>query len=325
MRRYVRYFTVVSVFVGTIQSCTSTVSVTVMHPADIAIPADLDSLIIVDRTKTINKGSKVGRVLESVITGEPIAGDRNGVKETIMHTIQVLNQSERVTLVTTRVFEVPNVNGVLKYEIPIRAEVIDSLAENHHADGVLALEYFDSDRIVNGRQNTSESFVWTFWRLYYPNEKQVVDEIKLQTYGRRNYSYSSVIPAGYTSIVRAGVEASDRYIKRIIPSWYVESRTYYTGGCDELKLAKKYIKIADWEQAKYTLQMGLDQQYSPKIMGRLAYNLAMVCEQMDQLEEGLDYAYQSAEAGNSKAPFLIQIIKTRSNEIPLIEDQLIRE
>lgn len=325
MRKPLIYLTAVSLSVVIFQNCTSTISVSVMHPADISIPADLDSLILIDRTKTINKGTKVGRVLESVITGEPIAGDRNGVNETMMHLIQVLNQNERVTLSTTRVFEVPNINGMLKYDIPIRAEIIDSLAENHHADGVLALEYFDSDRIINGRQNTSESFVWTYWRLYYPNDHQVVDEIKLQTYGRRDYSYTTIIPAGYSSIVRAGVEAADRYVKRILPSWYTETRSYYTKGCDELKMAKQSFKISDWEQAKYTLQMGMDQQYSTKIVGRLSYNLAVVCEQLGELEEGLNYAYKSAESGNSKAPFLIQILKTRLNEIPLIEDQMIRE
>lgn len=316
-----------SLFLLASYSCTSTVSVTVMHPADIAIPADLDSLIIVDRTKSVKKSSQVGNVLESVFTGEPIGGDRNGVSKTLMHTISLLNQNERVTLVTSRVFEVPNINGTLKYEIPIRSEVIDSLASNHHADGVLALEYFDSDKIVNGNTNTnsSESFVWTYWRLYYPNDKQIMDEFQLQTYGRRDYSYSTIIPPGYSSIVRAGVESSDRYIKRILPSWYSEFRMYYIKGCEELKIAKMQIRITDWEKAKYTLEMGFEKAYSPKILGRLAYNLAVVCEQLNLLQEGLDYAYKSAETGNPKAPHLILILKTRISEQPLIEEQLIRQ
>lgn len=296
-----------------------------MHPADIAIPADLDSVIIVDRTKTIKTGGKVGNVLESVITGEPIAGDRNGVNKTLVQAANLLNGNDRITLVTTQVFEVPNINGALKYDIPIRSEVIDSLAKKHGADGVLALEYFDSDRIISGNQNSSESFVWTYWRLYYPNDQQIIDEFQLQTYGRRDYSYSSIIPAGYSSIVRAGVESADRYIKRIIPSWYRETRTYYTKGCEEIKLAKKFFQISDWEKAKYTLEMGIDQQYSTKILGRLAYNLAVVCEQLDLLQEGLDYAYKSAETGNSKAPFLIKILKTRMDELPLLDDQMKRE
>jgi hypothetical protein len=307
------------------QSCTSTISVSVMHPADVPIPADLDSVIIVDRTKTIKTGGKVGNVLESIITGEPLAGDKNGVNKTLMHSISVVNQSERLTLVTTQVLEVPNINGALKYEIPMRSEVVDSLATKHGADGVLALEYFDSDRLMNGNQNTSESFVWTYWRLYYPNEQQITDEFKYQTYGRSDYSYSTIVPSGYSSIVRAGVESADRYLKRIIPSWYRENRSYYTGGCDELKIAKNYIKLANWEEAKYTLEMGIDQHYSPKILGRLAYNLAVVCEQLDDLQVALDYAYQSAQTGNSKAPYLIKILKTRLDEQPLLEDQMIRE
>ncbi|MCB9188243.1 MAG: hypothetical protein H6599_03065 [Flavobacteriales bacterium] len=314
-------------FIGTtvMQSCTSTVRITVMHPADIAIPADLDSLIIIDRTKTIKTSGKVGNVLEGIITGEPLAGDRNGVNKTLTHAIDILNSNDRMTLVTTQIFEVPNINGTLKYEIPIRSEVIDSLAQKHQADGVLALEYFDSDKVINGNQNSSESFVYTYWRLYYPNDQQIIDEFQLQTYGRRDYSYSTIIPSGYSSIVRAGVESADRYLKRIIPSWYSETRTYYTKGCDELKLARNYIGIMDWEQAKYTLEMGMDQMYSPKILGRLTYNLAIVCEQLDLMQDALDYAYKSAETGNSKAPHLIKILKIRMAEQPLLEEQMKRE
>ncbi|CAG5079547.1 DUF6340 family protein [Parvicella tangerina] len=305
--------------------CTSTVSVTVMHPADIALPADLDSLIIVNRTQRIKTGSKVGNAIEGFFTGEPIAGDKNGVSKTLEHAINLLNNNERVTLVTTRIFEVPNINGTLKYEIPIRSEVIDSLAENHHADGVLALEYFDSDRVINGNRNTSESFVWTYWRLYYPNAQEIIDEFQLKTFGRGDYSYTSFIPTGYSSIVRAGTESADRYLKRIIPSWYVERRTYYTKGCEELKIARNQIKIGDWSKAKYTLEMGFQQKYSPKVLGRLAYNLAVVCEQLELLNEALDYAYKSAETGNNQAPRLILILKTRVDEQALIQDQLIRE
>ncbi len=305
--------------------CSSSIQVTVMHPADVSIPADLDSVIIVDRTRPVKTGGKVGNVLESIVTGEPIGGDKNGVQKTMMHAINVLNDNDRVTLVTTQVFEVPNINGTLKYEIPIRSEVIDSLAEKHGADGVLALEYFDSDRLLNGNQSTSESFVWTYWRLYYPNDQQIVDEFRLQTYGRGDYGYTTIIPSGYSSIVRAGVEGADRYLKRVFPSWYRESRLYYTKGCEELKLAKAAIQLEDWEKAKYTLEMGIDQAHSPKILGRLAYNLAVVCEQLNLLQEALNYAYKAAETGNAKAPKLIMILKTRLNELPLIEEQLKRE
>lgn len=311
----------------TINACTSTFSTTVMHPGEIAIPRDMDSIIIIDRTKSVKKGTKVGKVVEGIFTGEPIGGDVYGVDKTMIYLLQVLHKNERVTLVHGEPIEVLNINGTLEYEIPIRSEVIDSFAKKYGADGVISLEFFDSDKtyVGNGQPNNTASFVRTYWRLYFPNDHSIIDEMSLSTYGNSNYQYSGIIPQGYSSITKAGTEAADRYIKRILPSLYFESRMYYTKGCEELKISSQFIKSASWDKAKFVLEDGLNTEYSNKILGRLAYNLSVVCEQLEEFDKALDWAYKSAETGNSNAPKLIQIIRTRINEKSLLDEQSIRE
>lgn len=308
-----------------ILSCTSTIRVSVMHPADIAIPADLDSVIIVDRTKGLKTGTKVGNVLESIVTGEPLAGDKYGINQTLEYTSRVVLNNERLTLVNVLPIEVLNINGSLKHEIPIRAEVIDSIAKKYSADGIISLEYFDSDRLVQSNPANSESFIRTYWRLYYPNEQQIIEEIGYETFGQRTFSYSAIIPSSYSGIGRAGMESADRFIRHIVPGVYLETREYFTKGCDELKLSKEYMQEEKWEQAAYMLEQALDQGYSLKVLSRITYNLAVVYEQLGDFQKAIDFAYKSAESGNRKAPHLIKILNTRKNEAPLIEDQLIRE
>lgn len=325
MIRIAKTFYIGCVLATGLGSCTANFRTTVVHPAEIAIPADLDSIIVVNRTKPESTGTKVGNVVEGILSGEAIIGDQYGVNKTMTYLLKGLHDNDRLTVMHGEPVMLTNVNGTFEYNIPIKSEVLDSLAKEYDADGILALEFFDSDRTGSGSSGTAASYVRSYWRLYYPVSKEIVDGIELNTYGRSTYEYISILPAGYSSVSRGGIEAADRYIRRIIPSSYNEGRMYYIKGCDELKLAAEYIKIGEWERAKFTLEEGTQQSYSPKVLGRLAYNLGVVNEQLDDLDKALSWAVKSTETGNNSAPQLIKILQTRKNELPLIEEQMKRE
>lgn len=317
---YICLFTLVSL----ISSCTKNVYIHVMHPAEIAIPADLDSLVVVDRTVPLKTGGKVGNVLESIITGEPLAGDRNGVNKTLDRIYFLLDTNSRVTVMNHEVVKVANINKSFTTDIPIRSKVIDSIVTAFNADGVLALEYFDSDRLYTTSPEDRTSVLRTSWKLYYPNEEIIIDEFQMETYGNERYNYAFISPS-YKGIVGAGNQAAEKYIRRIVPSWYPELRTYYTKGCDELKIAKEYMMMQDWEHAKFILEDALNNNYKPKVLGRIVHNLSVIYEQLNDFQTALDYAYKARYANITASLRMIEILNTRINEAPLIEDQMIRE
>ncbi len=294
-----------------------------MHPAEISIPTDLDSVLIVDRSKMAKGGGKqIGNVLEGVLTGEPIGGDKYGRRGCLENLQYLIASNERLTFVHNDVIEIENSNGNFDNKEPLKANFLDSICTKYSADGVIALEHFDSDRAVNNNgYPVGEAFVTTRWRLYYPNAKSVIDEHGFQSYGRGYQTSIIDFPTQYKAIFNAGAQASDWYMKRIVPSWYRETRMYFTTGSKEMRIASKHFKAENWDEAKYMWEAVIDHSSNPKLLGKATYNLAVVCEMEGNLDMALTWANKSARSGNKSAPRYAGILKTLLNESPLIELQ----
>ncbi len=310
-----------------LSACTKNIGINVMHPADIAIPADLDTVLIVDRSKMAKGGGKqIGNVLEGILTGEPLGGDKYGRKGCMENLQYMIAGNERLSLAHREVIEIDNSNGNFDNKEPLRASFLDSICEKYGADGVIALEHFDSDRALNSNgQAVGEAYVTSRWRLYYPNTKEVIDEQGFQTYGQGYRTSLIDPPSQYKAIYNAGAQASDWYIKRIIPSWYYESRMYYTSGSKEMKIAGKHIGSENWEEAKFMLEAVINSTSKPKLLGKATYNLAVVNEIEGDLEMAISWANKAARTGNKSAPRYIRILQRLINEKPLIEEQLKHE
>lgn len=313
-------------FIGTIfltlvllQSCMHTTYLNVRHPAAISLPADLDSVIIINKTK-IEKGNgnQLLDVLEGIASGEPVLGDKYGAKSSVEYMQKLVRDSDRMDLIHDDIIDLrlKNPSG----ETPIKGEVIDSICKVYGADGVIALELFDSDSYYSS--NTAQ--VKTQWRVYFPNERKIIDEFVILS-GASDYSYSSIIPSAYSSISKAGAAGAQIYFNRIVPGYNRVSRSYYTNGSHEMKAAKKSVKHKDWDQAIYYWEIETESQTNQKTEGKAAYNLALAYEIKDDFDKALKWIDVSIETGNMKAITYKAILKQRKNELPLLEDQLKRE
>lgn len=308
-------------------SCTKNVGINVMHPAEISIPKDLDTVLIVDRSKMPKgNGKQIGNVLEGILSGEPIAGDKYGRKGCMDNLEYIIASNDRLVIANKEVVVIENSNGNFDNKQSLKPAFIDSLCKKYGADGIIALEHFDSDRALNGNGvPVGEAYVTTRWRLYAPNTKSFIDEVGFQTYGQGYNTTFVGLPVQYKAIFNAGAQASDWYIKRIVPSWYRESRIYYYKGAKEMKIAAKHVKVENWKEARFMWEAVVDGTSNPKLLGKAAYNLAVANEMEGNLEMAITWANKSARAGNVNAPKYVSILKTILNEQPLIEEQLKHE
>lgn len=303
------------------QSCMETTHLNVRHAAAISIPSDLDSVVVVNKTKLEKGGgNQVLNVLEGIATGEPILGDKYGAKSSVENMQRLVRESDRMDLIHDQVIDVKlkNISGTT----PMKGEFVDSICKEYGADGVIALEHFDSDNDNMG--NGSSARVRTQWRVYYPNERKIIDEFQVYSYAS-DYEYYSIVPPAYKSISRAGAVGAQMYFDRIVPGFRREGRTYYTNGSHEMKAATKSVRRGDWDQAKYYWEVEIESHTSEKIISRAYYNLALVYEIKDDLDKALEYISMSIETGNTKAISYKAILNMRKNEVTLIEEQLKRE
>ena len=218
------------------QSCMETTYLNVRHAAQISLPADLDSVLVINKTKVLKgKGNQVLNALEGLVTGEPILGDKYGSKSAVKNMRKLVIESDRMDLIHNDIINLglKDISG----ETPIKSEIIDSICQEYGADGLIALELFDSDSYYSS--NSAE--VRTQWRVYYPNERKIIDEFIVYS-GANDHSFSSLVPAAYSSISKAGAYGAQLYFNRIVPSFTREVRYYYTKGSYEMKAAKKSAK-----------------------------------------------------------------------------------
>ncbi len=326
-------FSFLLVIISVFSRCKSSIVINVKHPAQIDIPVDLDTLIIVDRTGIEKgKGRQFASGLESVFSGEPIGGDKYGVNYCKMELVKIISNNERLTLAS---FEIPEltINNLNEIQKPLLKTEVDSICQQYGADGVLALEFFDSYKVIvnpnmnpnSTVQNQRTAQVSTQWRLYYKETSTIVDFTEFTTRGTHYQAVSGVGTGQYKAIANAGMEAADLYVKRIVPSYYRESRIYFTSGSKELKMAGKAMKNTLWEQAKNYYLMMIDSETDQKILGRACYNLALIFEIEQNFLEAIKYANQAMQAGIKEAPRYVNILRTRLNEQPLIERQMQRK
>ena len=319
MKKQFFSFGVVLLTLMLFQSCMETTYLNVRHAAQISIPADLDSVLVINKTKVEKgKGNQVLNVLEGLVTGEPILGDKYGSKSAVKNMQKLVIESDRMDLIHNDIINLglKDISG----DTPIKSDIIDSICEEYGADGLIALELFDSDSYYSS--NSAE--VRTQWRVYYPNERKIIDEFIVYS-GANDHSFSSFVPAAYSSISKAGAYGAQLYFNRIVPSFTREVRYYYTKGSYEMKAAKKSAKKGDWDQAIYYWEVETESQTNQKNEGKAAYNLALAYEIKGDFDKSLEWIDVSVAAGNMKAVSYKAILNNRKSEMALIEEQLKRE
>lgn len=292
----------------------------VRHAAVLTIPADLDTLVIVNRDKIAKGGGKqVLSVLEGVLSGEPILGDKYGTASSVDNMKRLIERSDRLSLATTEIlkFERKDLEG----NRALDGDIVDSICNHYNADGVISLELFDSDSYYANNSATVRSL----WRLYYAEKREISDEHSVHTNGTGYHGYHSIVPPQYNAIASAGAHGAQLYYDRIVPYFRRELRHYYGKGSAEFKLAQRAVRVNDWDQAIFFWQSYLENSSHMKKNGRAAYNLALAYEVNEDFQSALEWIDQSIKYGEKHAIEYKATLKWRMQEQPLIEEQLRRE
>jgi hypothetical protein len=147
-----RYSVLMILILMAFTSCMKSVSINTLRPADINIPNEIQSIVLVDRTAYDRNA--IG-IIEGIITGEGINEDRDGVMTMFSSLQNSLRVSPRfdVVLASERL-RGQNILG--SFPDPLDWRQIDQLTRKYNTDALLAIEIFDSNFIItNGkRKNT---------------------------------------------------------------------------------------------------------------------------------------------------------------------------
>ena len=126
-------------------ACRTSVAYSGLRPADISLPADIKSVVLVNRYKADRRNSWMN-IVEGIFTGEMLFADRRGVEFTLSSLQQRLMNGPKYQVVIANEQLTGTGTGMLPP--PISQPDVQRLLSNHNAQAVIAIEAFDSDIAV---------------------------------------------------------------------------------------------------------------------------------------------------------------------------------
>lgn len=331
-------------------SCTSTrrVSMETMRPADIAIPSDINSLLLIDRTRFTKEFHNIA---EGILTGEMPGQDKAAVQASITSLSQTLQYSPRFTVKVATERMTGN-SLTAAFPEPLNWEEIQGLCNKYGTDAVVAVEIFDTDFIVTKGSNKvkktvgegdskKEVTVEEFYaeglanvvmgiRIYDPLNLNIID----QDLFRHSNTWEEVASSPAEAIsklinranatTRVGQIAGSDYAYKIAPMPVQITRIYYNKSkkSPEVLYGARRAEVNDWQGAARVWQQGLKNS-GPKQSGHLSYNLAVAHEVMGDYKTALIWAKESyVKYGNKKARSYVAALESRMWNEKAAKEQL---
>ena len=335
------YLLLVSVFV----SCgTSSVIVNLQRPADISVPQSVQKVVVVNRS-VAGKGNMVGNIVEGIFSGEGIGADKKGSEYCVMGLSQMLANSERYDLRGGGDLTLKG-TGTSTFPELLDWKEVQSICDTYGADALIVLSTFDSDsrtfegkkvvktKTVKGAKIKEVRYPVTLvmeiesgWRIYDATTKNIVDvnkftEVKEYVEWGSSYDDARVhLPSKRQALKSSGIFAGEQYGFRITPVWVRQSRLYFTGKSDELKLAKNYVKRGDWDKSIEIWKSATNHE-DYKVARKAYFNLALASEIKGKLDTAIDYAEKAEQMGEKRATSYISTLKKRKRDEKRLQEQL---
>lgn len=317
-------------------------------PAPITVPAHIQKIVLVDRTKPQSEGLAI---LDGIITGELPFEVRNAVQATISSLQMNLNSSPRYQIVRATERLPGGIFGQM-FPNPLDWFTIEQLANRYQADAVLTLENFSSDFIITDQQRlikktvtegktTREIEVQGFYvegvakvsagfRLYDPKDRNIVDQQRFEKQNLWSAEAETKTQALTLLISKAdaaravGEMAGAGYAAKIAPMYAEINRGFFPKSKTDPAVASgaRLAEVDQWEQAIGVWQSalpGADEESG----GMLAYNIAVGFEVLGSLDLAKEWAGKAyTDFGLKKGRTYVNTLIGLINQQALLDQQM---
>ncbi|MFW5805575.1 MAG: DUF6340 family protein [Bacteroidales bacterium] len=328
-----------------LSSCSTTsVMVDVMEPAAINVPQDYKEVLITNRSLPADD-KQVENVVEGLFTNEALFADKLGSENCVLSMNETLNQNERFR---SRLCEDCDFRGTgtAEWPVPLSWDSIKRVCERYHADALVSLELFDTDkhtshnvetrtRSRNGETIRYKRYKAILWieiksglRIYDPYKKIIVheqdfyDEMSWEKKADSRGRAESRLPSHRKAAKEAGIFAGQKLASYISPTWKTTKRKVYTTGNDDMKKAKQFVKNEEWDKAA-SLWKQYTNSSDTKLAARCSYNMAVAAEINGNIDVAIDWAKKSLELNDSYTTrAYINLLHKRKQDIRKLKEQL---
>jgi hypothetical protein len=251
---------------GFLMACSGAkpVAIQTLRPADITMPAQVKTILLLDRTEVDRRDwLSIG---ESILTGELPFEDRAAAQEALNALKNKLQQSPRYQIKIARERWIGNSISAV-FPKPIPWEDQQRILDRYQADALVTIEIMDSDFIVtNGKRIVTREVerkgekvevqvdeyyaegvanVKLGFRYYYPANREIIDQQLINETNTWQAAANSKAQALAQLIGKAEATqilcatAGNDYAFKLAPLPITLNRTFYTKAKESIALARK--------------------------------------------------------------------------------------
>jgi len=310
-------------------STTHNVSIDVLEPAEITIPATIQTIGIIDQSNTFQIDTILAFRIDELPDPERYIDEGIISKLSIEGLSEILEISPRFNY---KIFDSLNYLTTDSTDY-VSSEDWASMRKFCHdslIDGLLILkqaETYDPFKVKYNQESDffAEYFVliYNHWRLYDPIEQIVIDtSYVVMDNDFLDFLYVFSSPNREPKVIEASNWAGQRYGFRIAPYWQEVVRNYYVWPGKESYLAHQYVISGDWLTAARIWNEETENQ-NKKIAYKACFNMALASEANDNINMAIFWINKSLEikSHHSSQNYLNEL-RQRRNQRNRLDEQL---
>ncbi|HEY5371171.1 MAG TPA: DUF6340 family protein [Hanamia sp.] len=336
----------ITVIVLLFSSCSSTqlVTISVLQPAPVTLPAYVKNVVVVNRT-TPSQKVKIINVVNKALSGEGTGLDKEGSKAATTGLADELSKNVHIDSVS--IIDNSNLTTDVpgSFPTPLAWDEVEKYCREHNADALFALEIFDTKSDIDYTANQTaiktplgnvpaleqtanmHTSVTTGWRIYDVKNKNILDEIAFSRMlvfhgqGINPLLAANALIGRKEAVKQVGNLAGHDYAFSIVPVWKRVSRDYYVKGSNNFTMATRKARTGNWDDAASLWNEETDNP-NGKIAGRACYNMAIICEINGDLDGAIKWAQKSYENYNNHLALnYVKILNDRKLDNQKLNDQ----
>jgi hypothetical protein len=342
----------IGIFLGSLLffSCSATkgMRVQVLRPATISVPQEIQKLGILNRAVPSSKTNA-----EAIVSGETPLRDKELSQECLRGLTETLNTSQRFKIaICDSAYLCPDAKS-LNFGPALTWQFVDSLCSKYEVDGLLVLEFFDTDfqvvkpvstatqaigSLINDRNNTNansgirvtgSAAATAGFRVYYGKSHKIAYEDRFAH--KKNWSQTaytvqdamSKLIKRNNALLEVSNETGYEFAMSIVPLYYWEDRVMFKGKKGMMERAQRQALTKDWDAALQSWSEIYDGSEKTKIRAKAAHNAGLACEVLGKLEDAQKWLSKSyIEKGYSETLRYSEIIDSRIREQEKLKKQL---
>jgi len=304
----------IGITIGSCKSYYSGITIETPIPAKEDLPADIQSLTLMNRSINNqyldhNEDTLENYFYKNNYQLSAFVLDIKSADTTLLTLAELLYASGRYDIVVP---EERNFKRDLAYNLipdTLNTHVIEQLCDEYETDALMVLEQFSTKVMTDFSAERTETFDGTYsnfyasldlkydalFRIYKPGMKTIEIPLSDTIYWESSDNILELmmnkLPSVKQAMINAGIKAALDVDAKISPTWLSEKRGYFIFKLKD-DMGKKFMDENNTEEARnYWLKMA--QSEKKKIRGRAEYNLALISELEGDIDQALEWALKS--------------------------------